>query len=84
MSEKLGIFKVDRLTEGGFVTVAPNYSQFSETLDLAFKRLIVQAEAVLKEVQDEMKDEAKKQEDAVRAASQPRPPTQQTQTQKPK
>lgn len=44
------VFKVERLTEGGFVTYAPGYSQFSENLDLANKRLIVKVEAWAKDL----------------------------------
>ena len=53
------IFKIEALTEGGFVSYAPNYSQFSETLDLAGKRLQVQLEAWLKDLKDEMDAEKK-------------------------
>jgi len=53
------VFKVERLTEGGFVTYGPSYSQYSETLDLASKRLVIQAEAWAKELAAEIAEEKK-------------------------
>lgn len=47
------VFKIQDLTEGGFVTYAPDYSQFSENLDLAQKRLIVHVESWAKERRSE-------------------------------
>lgn len=44
------VFKVERLTEGGFVTYAPEYSQYSENLDLAAKRLVIRAEGWAKDL----------------------------------
>jgi hypothetical protein len=52
------VFKVQRLTEGGYVTFAPEYSQYSETLDLAYKRLQVQVDANLKASMEALKKEA--------------------------
>jgi len=49
------VFKVQSLTEGGFVTFAPDYSQYSETLDLAAKRLQVQVDMQVKALQDELR-----------------------------
>ena len=51
------IFKVQRLTEGGYVTYAPDYSQYSETLDLAYKRLQVEVEANMKAMVEALKQE---------------------------
>jgi hypothetical protein len=53
------VFKVERLTEGGFVTYAPGYSQFSETLDLAHKRLVVKAEQWTKDFAAQLQEEKK-------------------------
>jgi hypothetical protein len=39
------VFKIQDLTEGGFVTYGPEYSQFSENFDLAKKRLVVQVDS---------------------------------------
>lgn len=49
------VFKIQALTEGGFVTFAPDYSQYSENLDLASKRLLVEVEAQVKALQDELR-----------------------------
>jgi hypothetical protein len=55
------VFKVERLTEGGFVTYAPNYSQFSENLDLAAKRLVTEADAWAKDLAAQIAQEKKDQ-----------------------
>lgn len=51
------VFKIQDLTEGGYVTYAPDYSQFSENLDLARKRLLVQVDAWANEKTAELKRE---------------------------
>jgi len=51
------VFKIQSLSEGGFVTYAPNYEQFSENYDLALKRLIVQAEGAVKTRQAEIREQ---------------------------
>jgi hypothetical protein len=56
------IFKVERLTEGGFVTYAPGYSQFSETLELAHKRLVMKAEQWTKDFTAQLAEEKKEQQ----------------------
>lgn len=53
------VFKVERLTEGGFVTYAPGYSQFSENLELASKRLVVKAEQWAKDLSIQIAEEKK-------------------------
>jgi len=53
------VFKVERLTEGGFVTYAPEYSQFSETLELAAKRLVVEVEQWSKALSAKLAEEKK-------------------------
>lgn len=53
------VFKVEILTEGGYVTHAPKFSQFSETLDLASKRLVIQAEAWAKNLAAEIREQAR-------------------------
>lgn len=55
------VFKVERLTEGGFVTYAPGYSQYSENLDLAAKRLVVQTEGWAKDLAAQIAVEKKEQ-----------------------
>lgn len=49
------VFKIQDLTEGGYVTYAPDYSQYSENLDLAQKRLVVQVESWAKEKTAELR-----------------------------
>jgi hypothetical protein len=56
------VFKVERLTEGGFVTYAPEYSQFSETLELAAKRLVIEAETWAKDLAKQIAQEKLEQE----------------------
>jgi hypothetical protein len=58
MADK-AVFKIDALTEGGFVTYAPDYSQYSETLQLAANRLRVQVDAWVKIVEADLKEQAK-------------------------
>ncbi len=53
------VFKVERLTEGGFVTYAPEYSQYSETLDMAAKRLVVEVDAWAKNLSAKLAEEKK-------------------------
>jgi len=53
------VFKIEALTEGGYVVYAPNYSQYRETLDMAAKQLVVQAEAWAKQLDAELKQQAK-------------------------
>ena len=60
------VFKVERLTEGGFVTYGPGYSQFSENLDLASKRLVVQAEFWSKALAAQIAEEKKEQQGQVK------------------
>lgn len=55
------VFKVERLTEAGFVTYAPGYSQFSETLELAQKRLVIKVEQWAKDLSIEIAEEKKDQ-----------------------
>lgn len=54
------VFKVQSLTEGGYVAFAGNnYSQFCETLDLAAKRLSVKVDEWAKETLAAIKAEAR-------------------------
>lgn len=55
----VAVFKVEILTEGGYVTYAPKYSQYAETLELAAKRLVVQAEAWAKNMEAQIREQAK-------------------------
>ena len=55
----VAVFKVMALTEGGFVAFAPNYSQFCETLELAAKRASVKLDQWAKELEAEMREQAK-------------------------
>ena len=55
------VFKVERLTEGGFVTYAPDYSQFSENAELAYKRLAVKSEQFYKDLVAQIAEEKKQQ-----------------------
>lgn len=59
-------FKVEALTEGGYVTYAPGYSQYSESLDLASKRLVIRAEQWAKDVAYQLKLDAKEELEPVK------------------
>jgi len=67
------VFKIESLTEGGYVIYAPDYSQFRETLDMAAKQLVVQAEAWAKALDAELKEQAREEAKAELKNQQGRP-----------